>query len=372
MRITLLSWRDTTHPDGGGSERYLEEIARRLVARGDEVTICCAAHPASPPDETVDGVRFRRRGGRLTVYPRGLLFLVSARGRAQHVVVDVVNGLPFAARLVRRRGLVVLIHHLHREQWRMIYPGAWGTIGWFVESRVVPWLYRRHTFVAVSESTRDDLTALHVDRARVVVVRNGVGHPSVHVGRSVDPRICVLGRLVPHKRIEDGLRAVSDLRAEFPNLHLDVIGDGWWRDRLRERAAALGVTDLVTFHGRVIDARRDELLARSWFMLTTSVKEGWGIAIVEAAAVGTPTIAYRSAGGVTESIIDGRTGLLAADYDDLVRLARRLLRDDALRGRLSRAAGERAAHASWDETAEQFARVLLAEGTASLSGRRTG
>ena len=48
-------------------------------------------------------------------------------------------------------------------------------------------------------------------------------------------------------------------------------------------------------------------------MLLPSVKEGWGLAIMEAAAQGTPTLAYRSAGGVTESIVDGETGLLVDD-----------------------------------------------------------
>ncbi len=77
MRITLLSWRDTTHPDGGGAERYLEEVATRLAAGGDTVTIACAAHAGAPRDELVGGVRFRRRGGRLGVYAHGLAFLLT-------------------------------------------------------------------------------------------------------------------------------------------------------------------------------------------------------------------------------------------------------------------------------------------------------
>ena len=76
--------------------------------------------------------------------------------------------------------------------------------------------------------------------------------------------------------------------------------------------------DVVTFHGHVDDATRDRILARAWVMALPSVKEGWGIAVTEAAAQGTPTIGYRSSGGLEESIVDGVTGWLVDDVDGLV------------------------------------------------------
>jgi glycosyltransferase involved in cell wall biosynthesis len=370
MRIALLSWRDTTHPDGGGSEQYLESVARRLAAHGHEVTLVCAAHGAAPADEVVDGVRVRRRGGRLTVYLRGLLFLLSRTGRRQDVVVDVVNGVPFAAGLVRRRGVVVLVHHLHREQWRMIYPGLRGRVGWFVESRMTPLLYRRATYITVSNSTKVDLQRLGVSGRRVIVVRNGVDVPVSPSARSATPRLCVLARLVPHKRIEDALQVVAVLRNHIASLHLDVIGDGWWNEKLLGRCRELGVSAEVTFHGHVTSAVRDELLGQAWVLLVPSVKEGWAIAVMEAAALGTPTVAYRGGGGVTESVIDGETGLLADDLDDFVALSATVLQDGALRQRLSDAAALRARTFSWDDTATKFAEVLLT--AQRLSGRRTG
>ena len=71
----------------------------------------------------------------------------------------------------------------------------------------------------------------------------------------------MLSRLVPHKQIEHALAVVQRLATEVPDLRLDVVGDGWWHDNLVEAAADLGVTDRVTFHGHVSDARRDELVA---------------------------------------------------------------------------------------------------------------
>jgi glycosyltransferase involved in cell wall biosynthesis len=203
MRIAFLTWRDTGHPDGGGSEVYVEQIARRLAQRGHTVTIHCARYPGATEDSIEQGVAIRRRGGRLTVYAHGLWWLLSPAGRRQDVVVEVINGLPFGARLVRRRGLVVLVHHLHKEQWRLIYPGPPGRIGWFVESRLTPALYRDIPHVTVSEASRRDLERIGI--RDVTVVRNGLTVPSVNGQRSATARMCVLARLVPHKQIEHAI-----------------------------------------------------------------------------------------------------------------------------------------------------------------------
>lgn len=359
-RITFLTWRDAGHPDGGGSERYVEEIASRLAAAGHAVTVHCAKYDGAAEDEQIRGVHFRRRGGRQSVYLHGLWFLLSRTGRSQDVVIDVINGLPFAARLVRRRGILVLVHHVHREQWRMIYPGFRGRVGWFVESRIAPAVYRHTPHVTVSESTRSDLIALGIAPGLVSIVRNGVDVPTLTEphSRSATPRLCVLARLVPHKQIEHALEVVARLAPQFPELHLDIIGKGWWSDRLIRRSAELGLHDRVTFHGHLPVDHRDELLSQAWLMLAPSIKEGWGISITEAAAVGTPTIAYRGGGGVCEAIVDGSTGLLATDLDDLVALTSRLLGDDESRAALSVAAIERARQFSWDATAEQFEQVV--------------
>src|SRR5690606_28384933 len=66
--VAFFSWRDTRNPEGGGAERYLEKMAAGLVARGCRVTIFCVAHDQAPRDETVDGIRFVRRGTKLSIY----------------------------------------------------------------------------------------------------------------------------------------------------------------------------------------------------------------------------------------------------------------------------------------------------------------
>src|SRR5918999_1715451 len=120
--LLILNWRDTTHPEGGGSEVYVERVAAGLAAQGRPVTLFCAAHPGAPADERVGGIRVVRRGGRLGVYLHAWWAHLTGRLGGHEVVVDVQNGLPFLSALWCRRPLVVLVHHVHREQWRGVLP----------------------------------------------------------------------------------------------------------------------------------------------------------------------------------------------------------------------------------------------------------
>ena len=83
MRVLFCNWRDTRHPEGGGSEVYVESVARALAAAGDDVTRSCAPGiRARSPDEVHEGVRYHRVGSKLGVYPRVLLTQLRATPRA--------------------------------------------------------------------------------------------------------------------------------------------------------------------------------------------------------------------------------------------------------------------------------------------------
>lgn len=357
LTIAFLTWRDQQHPDGGGSEVYVESVARELAARGHRVQVRCARYAGSARREVRDGVEIVRAGGRLTVYPRALWWVLTT-GRRTDVVVDVINGLPFMSCLARRRGVVALVHHVHREQWHIIYPGWRGRLGWWVESRLTPRLYRDIEHVTVSESSRRDLIGLGIPADRIHLAHNGLDRHAALPGTHAAARISVLSRLVPHKQIDHAFRVVRALGPTHPDLVLDVVGDGWWREQLVRSARELGVSDRVVFHGRVSADARDQILADSALMLLPSVKEGWGLAIMEAAAQGTPTIAYRSAGGVTESIVDGETGVLVDDPEALADETDRLLSDEGTRKRLSEGARRHASRFTWPATASAFERVV--------------
>jgi glycosyltransferase involved in cell wall biosynthesis len=271
--------------------------------------------------------------------------------------VEVVNGIPFGAGLARPGVTVPLVHHLHREQWRMIYPGWRGRLGWWIERTTIH-AYRRLPFLTVSQATAADLADLGAPAASVHVVPNGAERRPRQEPAGDGPVLCTLSRLVPHKQLEHAVDAVVRLAPRHPGLRLRVIGSGWWEPELREYVADHGAADLVELCGRVDADERDAILASSVAMLLPSVREGWGLAVIEAALQETPTVAYRSAGGVTESIRDGVTGLLVDTPHELTRAAGTLLDDPALRARLSGECRDWALSFDWDRAADDVERLL--------------
>jgi glycosyltransferase involved in cell wall biosynthesis len=359
--VLILNWRDTTNPEGGGSELYVEQVAAGLAAAGRPVTLFCAAHPGAPAVERVGGVRVVRRGSRLGVYLRAFWLHLTGRLGEHAVVVDVQNGMPFFARLWCRRPVIVLVHHVHREQWRVVLPAPLAWLGWWVESRLAPRVYRRCRYVTVSEATRRELAGLGVRPQAIQVVHNGMAAPPVPAGtvdRTPYPSICVLGRLVPHKRVELALEAAARLRPHLPGLRVRVVGQGYWEPRLREAVARLGLEGMVELTGWLDDAAKHRVLASSWVLAMPSLKEGWGLAVLEAAAHGTPTVGYRAAGGLCESVEHGSTGLLAGDQEEFTRQLAWVLLNRPLRQRLGEAARARATRFTWPQTVAAFAAAV--------------
>jgi glycosyltransferase involved in cell wall biosynthesis len=357
--VLILAGRDSTHPDGGGSELYIERIAAGLVRLGHTVTLFCGEYPGAAPGERVEGVRVLRRGGRLSVFAHAAWRLRTGRLGRPAVIVDVHNGVPFFTRWYSRRPVIVVVHHVHKEQWRVCFGPMVARLGWWLESRLAPLAYRRAGYVTVSERTRQELTSLGVDASRVEIVHNGVDLPAASpLPKTGFPSICVLGRLVPNKRVELAFRAAVELRRRYPGLRLYVVGKGYWEPRLREAAARLGLDGIVEFLGWVGEDAKREVLCRSWVLAMPSLKEGWGLAVMEAAVHETPAVGFAAAGGLVESVRDGQTGLLAEDYEGFVGHLDRLLADAALRSRLGAAARAWAGSFAWERAAAAFSAVV--------------
>ena len=359
LRVLYLNWRDTGHPEGGGSEVYAERVTDGLAGLGHDVTLLTARYPGSLPEELrPSGTRVVRVGGQLSVYPGAAWAVWSRRVDRPDVIIETQNGVPYLAAVWGGRTThLVLVHHVHREQWPVVFGPAMARIGWWLESRLAPWVNRRRPYLAVSEVTRAELGDLGVAPERVRVIHNGAIPPVPHdVRRCEEPQLLLLGRLVPHKRVELALEAMARLRVDFPTARLVVAGRGWWEDQIRAEVARLGLQDCVDLVGFVSETERHRLLASSWVSLVPSIKEGWGLVVVEAGMHATPTVAFDGTGGITESIVDGETGYLARpdDVDDFARLIRTLLLDEQERQRLGKGAEAFAAGFTWEQTVATF------------------
>lgn len=345
MRVVFVSWRDLSHPQAGGSEYVVDRLARGLTARHHDVALL-AGGPVAARDYEVIGT-----GGRFGQYARAPLAYLR-RFRDVDVVVDVENGIPFFAPLWRRGPVVCLVHHVHSEQWRMYFPPVVARVGYLLEHRVMPRVYRRCCFVAVSPSTATELARLGVDRQHVHTVVMGTDQLDRPLTKAREPTFLVLGRLVPHKRVDVLLRIWEAVRPRTGGT-LVIAGDGPERDRLEELAG-----EQVVFTGFVSEAHKRTLLAQAWVLVHSALHEGWGTVIMEAAAVATPTVAFDVL-GVRDSVYDGKTGMLVRTEEEFAAAWVEVASDPSRRARLGDAAREWALSQDWDHAVDEFESILV-------------
>jgi glycosyltransferase involved in cell wall biosynthesis len=343
MRIVFFTRRELADPLAGGSELLVDRLAGGAVDRGHDVELVAAGPVGTRRYRTRNG------GGRYSQYLRAPLTF-SRHLRGADLVVDVTNGLSFFVPLWCGAPAVCLVNHLHTEQWSQWFPPPLAALGRSLERRGIPWAYRNNLFVAVSPSTAIALEQLGVDADRIRIVHNGIDLCECKWQKSEDPLFLCLSRLVPHKRIELVLDAWEQVHPRTGG-RLVVVGEGPERPRL-EAMAGRG----VTFAGYVDEHVKQRLLEQAWLLVHPAQVEGWGLVVMEAAAAGTPTVAF-DVPGLRDSVVDGRTGRLAPTPAAFVELWVALARDPTRRACLGDAARERATRFSWSSTVEQFLAV---------------
>ncbi len=362
MRILIFSWKDLYHPWAGGSEVNMHEQARRWIEQGHEVTLFTSRPRGSKHRDNIDGALVYRAGRRYASFLLAPLFYLAFLHRRADVVLDIINGIPFFTPLFARKPKVALIHHVHRDMFVPELGPFLGETGKAIERYLVPLLYRRGPVICVSESTAYSIRNLlfNGDRLDVRVVFNGIDAAMYSPGagdKSATPTVLYLGRLKPYKQLPRLIRMMPKVRERVHDAELVIAGAG---EAILEAEAEVKLheaDDYVHFLWQVSDDAKVELYRRAWVTATASMIEGWGLTVIEANACGTPAVAF-NVPGLNESIVHGRTGMLAADDDEFVEHLIAVLDDEALRSRLAANAVEWSNNFSWDATAGQTLEIL--------------
>jgi glycosyltransferase involved in cell wall biosynthesis len=372
VNIAVVNWRDPWHPAAGGAETYAWEMARRFARSGHRVRFVTARGRGQRRRETVEGVRLIRMGGPFTVYPRVLAWLLLRR-RLFDAVLDCQNGIPFFTPWVlpRRTEILCVVHHVHDRQFDVHLSGWLAALGRFLEGPASRWTYRRRESVAVSPSTVRAMRERLGWIGPIHIITNGVNVTTTgNIPKSREPRLVCVGRLVAHKRVDLLLDAVPELRKRWPGLTVDVIGRGPEESRLRA-----GLPEGVTVHGYLPEDEKERLIAAAWLHVSASQGEGWGLCVLEAAALGVPTVAF-DVDGLRDAVRHGETGWLIPEGTDLAKgIAAAIDELDASGGRGEPGGLDKpdtpgaghdancrawAARFHWDRSAEDLAALLAA------------
>jgi glycosyltransferase involved in cell wall biosynthesis len=371
----------------GGAERVASQLAMRIDPERFESTICATRFDPANPDGTepivqrelaahgVAVVGLGRRQGKLDLHRlRGLATLLR-RERVDVLHAHMFTSNVYGALLGRLARVPVVISHEH---------------SWSFEGEPVRQLLDRHVIARMSDrfiavSREDERRMIEIEGVRpekIEVVPNGIEAmratgTDVRAELGIEPGAPLIGSvgvLRPEKAFDVLAAAVKVLLPAHPDLKLAIVGDGWPEPVAALEAAieSLGVTDavkLVGFRGDIPD-----FLAALDVAVTSSLREGSPLSVMEYMGAGKPIVATR-VGGVPDLIDDGEHGLLVppGDADALAAAIGRLLNDRALADRLGRSAAERCAREfSFDVAVRRFEDLYESLYARSARARREG
>lgn len=337
LNILIFNWRDMRHKWSGGAEVYIHEIAKRLVKRGSKVTIFCGSDRKSPRSEVIDGVQIIRRGGFYTVFIWAFLYYIFKFRNKFDLIIDSENGIPFFTPLYSKKKKYLLIHHVHQEVFRVRLKPPLSWIGYYLEKKIMPLVYKNVEVITVSPSSRKEIWKNKLTSKVPNIIYNGVDTRIFHPGKKAKtPTVLYLGRLSPQKSLHIFLKIAKKILSSFPEVQFIIAGDGQEKNKLQNMAKKMGIDKKVSFLGRVDDEQKLKLYQKAWVFVNPSIMEGWGITTIEANACGVPVVASRVS-GLQDAVNNPHSGYLVeyGDVDSFTEKITKILKDKKLREELS-------------------------------------
>ncbi|MEK7095209.1 MAG: glycosyltransferase family 4 protein [Patescibacteria group bacterium] len=368
MNILILNWKDIKHPQVGGAEIIVYELAKRLVKDGHKVTWFCRSFVGCSPEEIMDGIKIIRRGNLITTYLYAPIYYWTS-SKKPDLVIDISNTIywqtPVWAFASKK---IAYLNQLAKDVFFYEFPRGISRLGIFFEKlQYLP--YRWSKFVCYAKSTRMDLMNLGIPRNQIKIFTLGVDHKRYTPGKkSKTPLFICLNRLVNMKRTDLVVQAMSYVSKRFPEIKLVIIGTGYARKKLGILRDDLKLQNTVSFADENTwyfkKDKRDKkisLMQSAWALICPSVKEGWGMTVTECAACKTPSI-VSNVTGLCDSVVDKVTGVVISANpppEEIAKAIIKLANDHTLRTRLSSGAHQYSQKMNWEKCYQEFRDIII-------------
>jgi len=333
MKILILNWRSIKDPMEGGAERATFEFAKRWVKNHNAKVIWLSpSYDNKIKSESIEGVDFEYIGlplsrnifWLLVVFPLFYIsviytYLTKYKGKVD-VVIDQVHGIPYLTPLYVKEKIVVYIHEVAGEIWKIMYPFPVNYLGLIAEKLFFS-IYRflNIKFIANSMSTLNDLrTVLKIKKENISMIPYGVTAPIVNLKlipkKEKNLTIVYLSRLVKMKGIERGIKVFQKVIQKYPEAKMWIIGSGEdkYVNHLKELVIDKKLESSVIFLGYIDGEEKFDYLAKAHVLINPSYLEGWGLVNIEANRMGTPVVAF-DVKGCRDSIVNGINEYLSPD-----------------------------------------------------------
>ncbi|MGZ7208618.1 MAG: glycosyltransferase family 4 protein [Methanobacterium sp.] len=340
MKICILSDFFVSHYNGGGERRYFE-IAKRLVERGYHVDVICMKIEGVDNNELIEGINIHHIGPKIKDPPyrnafNFIHFIISAYLwilKKNYDLIDTQTFVPllpgFLGARIKRIPVIGTIHDVSSGEGDQ----------WLIHSKLASFFEKfllRLPFdqiITVSDATKNSLVQKYgVKSRRIKVIPNGVDLKlvdSISKEEKEKDSVIYVGRLAPHKHVDDLINAINSLKKDFKDLNLKIIGEGTQKDNLIKLVNNLNLNGRVDFLSNIEYSEVIRNMKNSAILVLPSTREGFGMVLVEANACNLPVIAYNS-GGVVEVIEDKKNGFLVEprNNNELIQKIRFLLQNE--------------------------------------------
>ena len=358
MNILVINWRCPKNPEMGGAEVHMHEIFKRIAARGHEVTLVAHKYKGAPKKEKFEGINIIRVGDKFLFNKEFKRYYKKNLSRQPFdLVVDDISKIPLFTPKYINKPLVGIIHHIHGES---LYTEIPRLPAMYIirTEKLIPFVYRNTPIFAVSESTKNELAELGQPEDKIEILYNAIDQElfnNIKVEKSAEPTITYIGRIKKYKNLEAIVDALPAVKDKFPEIKLRIGGSGDHLPKLKAYVKQKGLNNDVEFLGYLSEEDKAKEMGKAWLFVTMALKEGWGITVIEANAMGTPVVGS-DVPGLQDSIKDGITGKLV-DLNNPQNLADTLLdilgNKDKLE-QMSQNAKDWSSKFTWDASADFF------------------
>jgi len=364
MNILVFSWRDPKHPLAGGAEQVMHEHMKGWVEKGHRVSLFTSYFKGAARVESLDEIDIKRQGIQLLgVHLLGFLWYLFSPHPKFDLVVDQFHGIPFFTPLYVRVKKLAVIQEVAKEVWlRNGLPKPLnliiGGIGYILEPFIFLF-YQNVPFMTGSDSAKKDLMEFGIPEKNINVIPHGVllSLPKILPVKEEVTTIIYLGALTKDKGIEDAMYTLSLIKKGV----LWAVGVGSKENmiKLNLLVRKLKLEKRVKFFGFVDQSKKFELLAKAHLLINPSIREGWGLVNIEANSVGTPVVAYRSA-GLVDSVKDGYSGILCQENTPkgMAKQVDDLLNDIPRYNKLRKTSIQWSKNFSWDKSKKKSLDLL--------------
>lgn len=358
MNVLVLSWRGPNHPNAGGAEQVMHEHMKGWVRAGHKVTLFTSKVKGLPDKNVLDGIEIIRRSDQYVGVKLAAFIYYLKNKNNFNLVVDQFHGIPFFTPLYVNKPKLAVLQEVAKRVWflnELPVPLNWliGLFGYLFEP-IIFLFYKKVPFMVGSNSAKEDLIKMGIDSSKITIVPHGVviKYPRPYPSKEKTKTIVFLGAIAKDKGVEDAIKTFSILNKKG-KYSFWVIGRGGesYVNKLLSMCKKLGLDNKVKFWGFVNDSRKFELLAKAHILINPSVHEGWGLVNIEANSVGTPVVAYDSA-GLVDSVKNGISGVICKKNTskELARIVNNIFSDREEYKRMQEGAVSWSKNFSWEES----------------------